>query len=291
MKPLHLILLLAMNFGWAAIYSAYKFIPLSTGGIVTIRFGVAAVCLLLSWPCLPGVTPRGRDFITACGAGLIICVLGQRLQVYGNELGTAGNSAVLMALEPVITSVAAAIFLKEYIGPRRLIGFVLGMTGVALLNRVWETGFDWRALGGSLLFVSSFVCEAAYSIIAKPVIMRASVMKMLAISFASGTAVNLLIDGPQTFRAVHHLQPLAWLLLVSIGLICTATGYTIWFLVLRETPLNVIALTVFAQTIFGVLMAALWVGEKLHWGQLLGGASIVVGLSIGLSHQMKKEAE
>ena len=38
----------------------------------------------------------------------------------------------------------------------------------------------------SLIFVSSFVCEAAYSVMGKPIVQRASVMKMIAISLAVG---------------------------------------------------------------------------------------------------------
>src|SRR5947208_186472 len=90
MKPTHLILLLAMNFCWAAVYSAYKVIGpgLPSGSIVTLRFGIAAACLLLAWPWLPGTAPRGRDLLTTCLLGLMLYVLGQRLQVYGNHLGS-----------------------------------------------------------------------------------------------------------------------------------------------------------------------------------------------------------
>ena len=91
--------------------------------------------------------------------GLMVVVLGQRLQVYGNQLGTAGNSAVLMAVEPLITSVAAALFLREHIGPRRLAGFALGMCGVVLLHGVWRKDFQWTGLAPSLIFVSSFVAR------------------------------------------------------------------------------------------------------------------------------------
>src|SRR6266705_6787134 len=182
MKPAHLIFLLAMNFCWAAAYSIYKVIALPTGGIVTLRFGLAAISLLLVWPWLPGPTPRGRDLWITCLMGLLLFVLGQRLQVYGNQLGTAGNSSVLMALEPLVTSLAAALILREHIGSRRLFGFALGLLGVALLNGIWRTGFRWTGLTGSVIFVSSFVCEGAYSVIGKPIIMRASARKMLAIS-------------------------------------------------------------------------------------------------------------
>src|SRR5258706_8987224 len=178
MKPAHLILLLVMNLLWGAVYSAYKVLGenLPTGAIVTLRFGMAAVFLIAAWPLFPGPAPRCRDLLKTSGLGLMLYVLGQRLQVYGNQLGTAGNSAVLIALEPIVTSVAAAIFLHEHIGPRGLAGFVLGLLGVGLLNGVWRKDFQWTGLGASFIFVSSFVCEAAYSVAGKKITQRASIM-------------------------------------------------------------------------------------------------------------------
>lgn len=278
-----------MNFFWAAVYSAYKLIgqELPTGGIVTLRFGMAGVCLLLLWPWLPGPAPRGRDLLVTCLSGLLVFVLGQRLQVGGNQLGTAGNSAVLMAIEPLVTSVAAAIFLRERIGPRRVAGFALGLLGVAALNGVWRADFQWTGLTASLIFVSSFVCEAAYSVLGKPIVGRASVMKMLAISLLVGTAANLLIDGKSTLISAVALAPKAWVLLAGMAVVCTAIGYSVWFIVIRECPVSVVALTIFAQSVFGVAFAALWLGEKLHWGQLFGSLMIIAGLVVGLSRQIK----
>lgn len=289
MKPAHLILLLVMNALWGGVYSAYKVVGenLATGGIVTLRFGLAGVCLFLLWPWLPGATPRGRDVAKACLMGALLFVLGQRLQVFGNQLGTAGNSAVLMALEPLVTSVAAAIFLHEHIGPRRMAGFALGMAGVALLNGVWREDFHWTGLVASLIFVSSFVCEAAYSVMGKPIVQRASIMKMIAISLLAGTVLNVLIDGPATLSSARVLPLISWLLLGALALVATVIGYTIWFVVIRECPVNVAALTIFAQSLFGVAIAALWLGEELHVGQLFGSIAIVGGLVLGLSRQIK----
>jgi len=290
MKPTHLLLLLAMNFCWAATYSAYKVIPLPTGGIVTLRFGLAAASLLLAWPWLPGEAPRRGALLKTCIMGLLLFVVGQRLQVHGNFLGSAGNSAVLLSLEPLVVSVAAAMFLREHIGQRRFAGFALGMLGVAMLNGVWRSDFQWTGLAASLIFVSSFVCEAGYSVIGKGVIQRFGVMKMLAISLGVGTAANLLIDGASTWQAAVSLTPKSWILLLGLGVLCTAVGYTIWFMVIRECPISVAALTVFAQSVFGVAIAAVWLRERLHWGQLLGSAIIVVGLVIGLSRQVHAAA-
>ena len=105
MKVSYLIILLVLNFFWAAVYSAYKIVgqDLPTGPIVTLRFGLAGVCLLAIWPWLRGSAPKGRELLKTCFLGLLLYVLGQRMQVYGNNLGTAGNSSVLMAVEPLIT--------------------------------------------------------------------------------------------------------------------------------------------------------------------------------------------
>jgi drug/metabolite transporter (DMT)-like permease len=59
-------------------------------------------------------------------------------------------------------------------------------------------------------------------------------------------------------------------------------------MIIRECPVNVAALTVFAQSVFGVALASVWLGEKLRWEQAVGCLTIIVGLVIGLSRQIKK---
>jgi drug/metabolite transporter (DMT)-like permease len=293
MKPAHLIILLLMNLCWAGVYSAYKVMghELASGGIVTLRFGLAGLFMLLAWPWYPGTTPRGRDLANTCIMGLLVFVVGQRLQVYGNQIGTAGNSAVLVGIDPLITSLGAALFLRERIGPRRLAGFALGMCGVVLLNGIWRKDFQWTGLVPSLIFISSFVSDSACSVMGKPIIARAGAMKMLTLSLLAATAVNLLIDGPATLTAAKTLPPQAWCLLLGLAIVCTAIGYTVWFVVIRECPVNVAALTIFAQSVFGVAIAALWLREQLHWGHLLGSIAIVAGLVLGLSRQIKRPAQ
>jgi drug/metabolite transporter (DMT)-like permease len=289
MKPGQLAVLLLMNFFWALVYSAYKSVGdhLSTGGIVTLRFGLAAVVFVVCWPWLPGRAPAGWDLLKTCAMGLILYVLGQRVQVYGNQLGTASNSAVLISLEPLVTSIAAAIFLREHIGPRRNVGFVLAIGGVVIMNGVWSRDFQWAGLAASLIFLSSFICEAAYSVMGKPITARASIMKTIAISLLVGTTANLCIDGAQTAAAIRLLTLKEWGLLLMLGPLCTAVGYTVWFKIIQTCPVNLAALTIFAQSIFGVIIAAVWLGEMLHARQMIGCVVIAAGIVVGLSRQLR----
>jgi drug/metabolite transporter (DMT)-like permease len=112
-------------------------------------------------------------------------------------------------------------------------------------------------------------------------------MKILALSLIFGTVGNLLIDGHQTLLAVQAMPPRLWWLILYLATICTSIGYTIWFVVIKETDVNVAALTIFAQPVAGVFIAGVWLREPLHWGQFWGSVAIVVGLVLGLSRQIK----
>ena len=289
MRLSYLIILIVMNFFWAGSLSIYKVLAdyLEPGGIVTLRFGLAAVTLAALWPWLPGRAPRGSDLLKTALMGFIVFMLGHRVQVYANKLNTAGNSSVLMAMEPILTSVAAAIFLREHIGQRRWMGFILGMLGVALLNGFLRGNVQWAGLTASLIFISSFLCEAVYSIMGKPLIQRAGMMKILALALIFGTLANLAIDGHQTLLAARAMPLRCWWLVLYLATICTSIGYTIWFVVIKETDVNVVALTIFAQPIAGVAIAGIWLHEPLHWGQFWGSMAIVAGLVLGLSRQIK----
>jgi drug/metabolite transporter (DMT)-like permease len=284
MKPWHLILLIVMNCLWAVSYSAFKALSpwLHAGGVATLRFGLAGAILLLCWPWLPGLAPRGRDLVRSLVMGVIVFVFAPRLQVAGVQLGQATDASVLMALDPLITSVGAAIFLREHIAPRRWMGFLLGLTGAVLMAEVWRPDFRLPALTANAWILLSFLCEAAYSLMGKPMLERAGLFKVLALALLAGTAVNLLVDGGPAVLAASAMPPRAWLVLAYLSLICTLAGYSLWFAVIREAEVNVAALTVFIQPVVGAAVAMAWLGESLRWGQLWGSLVIVAGLVVGL---------
>ena len=283
MRRSHLILLIIFNVFWAGILSAnvelYKYLPF--GGIVSLRFGIAAACFAMIWPWLPGPSPRGWAWLRVSIMGGVVFCLGQRLQVLGNTLGTAGNSSVLMGFEPILTSVAAAVFLRERVPFYRWAGFGLCLTGLALLNRVWSPDFHWTSLGASLIFVSSFLCESVYSIMGKPLTTQASPYKVVAISLAAGTLLNFAIDGRSTLAAAAQVPLHGWLLLLYMSVLCTMAGYVLWLVIIADTAVNLVAMTVFVQPVAGVAMAALILKEPLHWGQLWGALAIGAGLTLG----------
>ena len=272
-----------MNLLWAGTVSMYKYlVPLveSEGTIATIRFGLAAIGLGILWPWLPGKGPRGKDILRALAMGVVVFCLSPRLQIAGVSRGQAGDTSLLIALEPLIVALGAALFLKERIAPRRWWGFGLGILGMTLISQIWRD--DVHALKGfvaNLIFVSSFVCEAAFSLIGKPILDRGvSPLKLIAIGLVGGTAANVSISG----IGVPTMPAQAWLTFAYLGVVCTVIGYALWYFAIQRAPVNLVGLTVFVQPVAGLILAALWLGEPLHWGQCWGSVAIVLGLLIGL---------
>jgi drug/metabolite transporter (DMT)-like permease len=284
-------LLVGMNCLWAATLTTFKvLVPwLDGGGIVTLRYGLAAIACALLWFWLPGAAPRGRDLLRSAWIGVLVFCLGPRMQTTGVQMGRAGDAAVLMAFEPLLCAVAAAIVLREHIVRRRWLGLLCGMAGVVLISRVLETGFHWRQLGANGLVLASFLAETAYSVLGKPLLERAGPMKVMATALFAGTVLNLAWDGPRVISQAGSLPASAWGMLLYLSLVCTVFGYGLWLVVIRKTPVNVTALTIFVQPVAGLIIAMIWLGEKPHWGQLWGSAAIVAGLVIGLRRNGSKQ--
>ena len=288
MKPLHLILLIGMNLVWAGTCPIYKVLTsqLDSGAIATLRFAMAALCLVAAWPWLSGKGPRGRDLVKALVMGIVVFCLAPRLQIEGVSRGMAGDTALLIALDPLIVALAAALFLHERIAPRRWWGFGLGMIGMAMISQLGNpSAKSLVGLVGGLLFLASFVCEAVYSVMGKPLLARAGTFKLLGAALVGGTLANVgweCLAGGGIVESARHLSVSAWGWLLYMALICTVAGYALWYWVIRETDVNIVGLTVFIQPVAGLAIAVLWLGEPLHWGQFWGSMVILAGLMIGL---------
>ena len=273
-----------MNCLWAASLSTFKALEpwLGPGGIVTLRYGLSAIICAVLWPWLPGQVPRGRDLLKAAVIGALVFCCGPRMQTAGVQMGQAGDAALLMALEPLIGAVAAALILHEHVARRRWLGFAFGVLGVALISKAWEADFHWGQLAANGLILASLFTETAYSVIGKPVLEKAGPFKLLAVGLFVGTALNLAWDGPKVAAEASHLTPFAWSLVLYLAVICTVIGYGLWFVILRETPMNITVMSIFIQPVAGLIIAILCLGEHPHWGQLWGSVAIISGLVLGL---------
>lgn len=286
MKTSHFLLLLLLNVGWASVPSWATRLEgqLGVREFVFLRYGFALAGLLVIWPWLPGRMPRGRDFGRTVLMGVAVFTVGHLLQIGGIQGSEASDASILLALDPLVSSLGAALFLHERIPGRRWIGFALAILGVALMS-LWKRAAPLPGLLANLLILLSFVSEAVWSVMGKPLIGRWGIPKVTGLALAAGTLANgllLLPDAGEHAAAFGRLSPEGWGVLAFFGVVLTAFGYSAWYLVIRDVPVSVASMTIYLQPIVGTGLAILLTGAVLHPGHLWGGVAILAGLMAGI---------
>lgn len=291
MRVSHLVLLLALNVGWSTLptFASRLQDALNPAQFIFVRYGLALAALLVAWPWLPGRLPRGRDFWLTCLMGVIVFTVGHALQIAGIQRSRASDASILLALDPLVSSLGAALFLHEVIPTRRWAGFALAIAGVTGMS-LWS-GRGFPGLLANLFIVLSFVSEAVWSVMGKPLIRNWGIPKVAALALLAGTVMNGAVLTPNlagNAAAIRALPPSAWLTLAFLGIVLTAFGYCAWYVVIRDVPVSVAAMTIYLQPVIGTLFAAVATGERLVAAHYLGGAVIIAGLALGIRDQPRQ---
>lgn len=121
---------------------------------LTLRFAFGLACLLLI---VLAVRPRWPQSWPELGhvvvAGLLMHAVHLSGSHYSQYLGmSAGITAVLLAVQPLLTAFIAANWLGERLSGRQWLGIVIGLAGVALV--VWHRIDVREASAGSLAAVA-----------------------------------------------------------------------------------------------------------------------------------------
>jgi drug/metabolite transporter (DMT)-like permease len=121
---------------------------------LTLRFAFGMVCLLSivlvlrpRWPSSP------HELLHIVVAGLLMHAIHLGGSHYTQFLGmSAGITAVLLSVQPLLTALIAARWLNERLASRQWLGIAVGLAGVALI--VWHKIDVREATGGALIAVT-----------------------------------------------------------------------------------------------------------------------------------------
>lgn len=291
-------ILLCVNLCWGASYAAAKYalevVPPST--LAFIRFVIGGFFLLLIPAAKNRVKMQAQDWknLFLIGAfGLAIC---NALLNLGLQMTSSTKTAINASLEPVFTILLACIFLKEALQRKTIFAmgisiagaFVL-MLGNKTLAQLFAELFKSGEFLGDLLVALSIFLAAVYSILMKPVTLRLGAVRATAYSFFIGA----ILLSPIVLLEISQLWPLefnrgAVISILFLGIICNAVAFMLWNLILKHTDAGVMAVTLYAQPVGGVLLGWLWLGETLSFIGFLGAALIFAGIWLLPGEQTKE---
>ncbi|MFD0981544.1 DMT family transporter [Tropicimonas aquimaris] len=194
------------------------------------------------------------------------------------------NATAIMQAMPLSVTLAAAAFLGEPIGWRRLLAILVGFAGVMLIVRPGAEGFTIYSIYvvGAVIFVTARDLTARMVSI-ETSSMTVAVAASLGVMAFGGVG---LVFGPETWRPV---PPDAWLALGGASLMITF-AYMFSIATMRAGDIAFVAPFRYTSLLWALLLGWVVFGE---WpdGMTMIGAGIVVATGIFTFHRERKLAE
>ena len=186
----------------------------------------------------------------------------------------SGTAALLIALLPAATAATSALWLRERLSVRTLVGLAVALGGVVLV--VADRGgvqFQPRAL----LVLVSVLAAAVYFTGQKSWMRRYGAEAVTAVALLGGTlaAAPFGLALPRALAAapLPRLAALLWLALAP-----TFLGYLTWNLAIHRSSATQVSSFIYCSSPLAVLIGWLWLGERPGVLTLAGGAVVSGGV-------------
>lgn len=201
---------------------------------------------------------------------------------------TAGFAAILNATSPLFGALVAAIWIKEALTIKKLVGLFLGLLGVGVL-------VGWSPLSFSTLLLLSIAASLAgaifYGFSGVYIKIFTQGVPPLALATCSQLAAALFLLPVTPFVLPATFPDWTVVLAVAaLALFSTAFAFLLYFGLIKNVgPTRALTVT-FLAPIFGVIWGALLLGEAVTLSTLVGFAIILSGTGFvtGLSFRRKK---
>ncbi|MGH3480333.1 MAG: DMT family transporter [Nocardioidaceae bacterium] len=217
---------------------------------------------------------------------LVMSVLATSLYYFAYAAGTArlpsGIAGALSGAIPLFSFVAAALFLKsERVTALRLLGVLVGFSGVLLIARPWEaadavdpTGVAFMVLGSASVGLSFVYAKRFLSGLPIP----AAALTTYQMGF--GLVILLTVTSPEGITDIADDPRASIALVVGLGLLGTGVAYILYYFIVRELGAVTASGTTYLPPVVALAIGWLAVGEPLVWWDALAVVCILAGVVI-----------
>lgn len=278
-------MLVAVMLTWGANVPMLKYIgtqvpPATVTGMRILMAGIAVFIVLKVMGILRKPTKREWRFIFL--GSFTNVLLHQLFLNVGLTMTTATSGGLILGMGPILTAIAAAIFLKYYPSRLQWLGLILGISGVTIAVLVGSEGFDTN-LGDLFVFISILSQVLSYMVVSKaartldPRVMTAY---MLVVG-SFGLIVTSFIVEPGGMVKFLDAPPLFWVVFLASGLIATALGHMIYNYAIGQAGATQSAIFMNLNPLFAMILSSLFLGEILTLRHFVGFFFIVAGVMLG----------
>lgn len=229
----------------------------------------------------PALAPGAvRAFLILGIAGIFISTQGSYLAIF---YSTASNIVLLQAASPVMIALGARFYLGEQLHRRQWLGVAVSASGVLLVitnGRLFSLRPD-DIQTGDLINIFTLAGWSAYTVYSKRVLTTYTPAMLTTAAYVAGTLLIIptaIVTAP-LFPPPRWGSPVVWIV-VGYQAIVGAIAHLYWSRAIHVVGPSRAGVFLNLQPVVGLGLAALLLREQLGLWQLLGGACVLVGVTL-----------
>lgn len=250
--------------------------------LVAVRASVGWAAMLLFVLLTWGVRSRrvtGRDFLFLVPLGLVGIGAFYLLYFFTVRESTVGTAAILLYSSPAFVALLAWIFLKETLGPLRLLALALTFGGIFLVVGGYEPGALEVGLPVLATGLLSGLTYGLYSIFGKPLAghLEPAIILSYALGFGS---VLLVLAALPTFHTLVGLSSSSYALLVMLAVVHTALAFGLYTVGLKRLDAGQAAIVATVEPVVAGAIGVVLLGEELTALKVIGALLVLAGAAL-----------
>jgi drug/metabolite transporter (DMT)-like permease len=224
----------------------------------------------------------GKDWIRFIVAGVGGQVLAQLGMTWGISKSLASNGAILNLLIPVISAVLASLMLKERLTLLRTASLAIGLVGVAFLSigDIRQASFgSMKFLTGNLLIFGGCFGSSFYNVYCKGLMQKFQEVEILIYSYITASVFSIPLFiwiEPFHLRSLSSFDGKSIAAFLFLAFFMYGASMLLFFKALQHLDVTTASTSLYLVPVFGVLLAASLLGERLSVAALVGAAIVLI---------------
>lgn len=282
MRAIDLLGLVTLSLLWGSAYLFMRSAVPEFGPVpmIALRMGIAVAVLLPLLIARGGWPSVRRNLGSLAILGIPFTGVPFLMLAFASVGLIAAKVAILQATAPLFAALVGHLWLKERIGPLRMLGLAIGFAGVVVL--VWGR-FDLSLGGSGVAILAALAASAIWGLSSNFARVRLAGIDPIAMTFGNlGLAGLSMLPLAILWWPERPPSLRAWLEVVFMGVASSGLGFILYFALLQRIgAVRTISVT-FLSPLVAMVAGALYLGEMVTMQMLVGSVIILVGTALGL---------
>jgi len=271
---------------WALVFPFIKIAleELSPVNLTIMRLLVVCIVFLILLIVKPNKFSKiqKKDIIPIFLVGFLGIVIYHFGLNYGEQYISASAASVIIATIPIFVVILAAIFLKEKITLKIVLGVLLSLVGVVVISTVGKSDglFEIKYISGALAVLLAAVLGAGYTVAGKKMLQRYSALSLTVYVCLLGSLGLIPFISSSLFEEVAAMSLTGWSVVIFLGVFPTVIGYVLWYVALEIKSASEISVYLYFVPVLSTIISYILFRNEITWLFVFGGALVILGLHV-----------